>query len=240
MLTFLRWTTLAVVLSFAHVVLAQVQVDKELPEYKPTEGVSGTVKSVGSDTLNELMTGWNEEFHGIYPNVKIEVEGKGSATAPPALIEGTSQFGPMSRPMKGSEIDDFKKKYGYPPTQIKVAVDALAVFVHKDCPIKSLTMDQVRQIFSVDGKADMTWGDIGVSDPDYKDKAISLYGRNSASGTYGFFKEHALGKKDYKSIGEGAARQFLRSPGRGERQIRDGLFGHRLCDGGCEGRAAGG
>jgi len=199
MLKFIRWATLVVVCGLAPVALAQVQVDKELPEYKPTEGVSGTVKSVGSDTLNELMTGWNEEFHRLYPSVKIEVEGKGSATAPPALIEGTSQFGPMSRPMKGSEIDDFKKKYGYPPTQIKVAVDSLAVFVHKDCPIKSLTMEQVRPIFSVEGKADITWGDVGVADPDYKDKPISLYGRNSASGTYAYFKEHALGKKDYKA-----------------------------------------
>jgi phosphate transport system substrate-binding protein len=201
MLKFILRATFLVACGFAPcaVAVAQVQVDKELSEYKSTEGVSGSVKSVGSDTLNELMTGWNEEFHRFYPSVKIEVEGKGTATAMPALIEGTSQFGPMSRPAKGSEIDDFKKKYGYPPTPIKVAVDALAVFVHKDCPIKSLTMEQLRQIFSVEGKADITWGDVGVTDADYKDKPISLYGRNAASGTYAYFKEHALGKKDYKT-----------------------------------------
>jgi phosphate transport system substrate-binding protein len=195
----LKCTAALLVLGFSSMAMAQVQVDKDLPVYKPAEGISGTVKSVGSDTLNELMTGWNEEFHRFYPSVKIEVEGKGSATAPPALIEGTAQFGPMSRPMKNSEIGDFKKKYGYPPTQIKVAVDSLAVFVNKDCPIKSLTMEQLRQIFSVEGKADITWGDVGISDPEYKDKPISLYGRNAASGTYAYFKEHALGKKDFKA-----------------------------------------
>lgn len=178
--------------------MAQVQVDKDLPPYKTVEGVSGTIKSVGSDTLNELMTGWAEDFHKLYPNVKIEIEGKGSGTAPPALIEGTAQFGPMSRAMKDSEVDAFKAKYGYPPVQIKVAVDSLAVFVNKDNPIKSLSFDQLRRIYSVEGK-EQTWGDVGLTDPEWKDKPISLYGRNSASGTYGFFKDHALSKKDYKA-----------------------------------------
>jgi phosphate transport system substrate-binding protein len=176
-----------------------VQVDKELPSYKRTGGVSGSVKSVGSDTLNNLMTLWAEEFKKFYPNVNIEIEGKGSSTAPPALIEGTAQLGPMSRDMKGSEVDAFVNKYGYEPTPIRAAVDALAVFVHKDNPVKSLTMDQVRQIFSVAGKDGITWGDVGVTDPQFSDKPITLYGRNSASGTYGFFKEAALGGADFKA-----------------------------------------
>jgi phosphate transport system substrate-binding protein len=176
-----------------------VQVDKELARYERAGGVSGSVKSVGSDTLNNLMTLWAEEFNKFYPNVTIEIEGKGSSTAPPALIEGTSQLGPMSRAMKGSEVDAFANKYGYEPTAVRTAVDALAVFVHKDNPIKSLTMDQVRQIFSVEGKDGITWGDIGVTDAQFKDKPVSLYGRNSASGTYGFFKETALGGADYKA-----------------------------------------
>jgi phosphate transport system substrate-binding protein len=195
--SFLRLISATAVFACGTAALAQVQVDKELPEYKAIEGISGSVKSVGSDTLSELMAGWSEEFHKFYPNVKIEMESKGTGTAPPALIEGTAQFGPMSRPMKDSEIDDFKKKYGYPPVQIKVAVDALGVFVHKDNPIKSLTLKQLRQIFSVEGK-DMTWGDVGLTDAAWKDQPISLYGRNAASGTYAYFKEHALGKKDYK------------------------------------------
>jgi phosphate transport system substrate-binding protein len=179
------------------VALAGVTVDKELAKYTPVSGISGTIKSVGSDSLNNLMTLWAEDFQKAYPNISIEIEGKGSSTAPPALIQGTSQLGPMSREMKPSEIDEFKKKYGYAPMGVRTAVDALGVFVHKDNPIKSLSMDQVRQIFSVEGK-NMTWGDLGLTG-EWTDKPVSLYGRNSASGTYGFFKEIALNKKDFKA-----------------------------------------
>lgn len=175
----------------------QVQVDSALPTYSTASGVEGTIKSVGSDTLNNLMTLWAEEFKKMYPASKIEIEGKGSSTAPPALTEGQAQFGPMSREMKSSEIDAFEKKFGYKPTAVRVAVDALAVYVHKDCPLNELSMDQIRKIFSVDGPA-MTWGDIGIKDAMWANKPIALYGRNSASGTYGYFKEHALSKKDYK------------------------------------------
>lgn len=174
-----------------------VTVDRALPTYRAVSGVSGSVKSVGSDTLNNLMTLWAEDFNRFYPNVSIEIEGKGSSTAPPALIEGQSQFGPMSRAMKSSEVDEFEKKYGYKPTPIRVAVDALAVFVHKDNPIESLSMEQVAQIFSVQGPRTMTWGDLGLTG-EWANKPLSLYGRNSASGTYGYFKKVALGNADFK------------------------------------------
>lgn len=196
MLALLKKAALAATLIVAPASMAQVQVDSQLARYSPASGISGTVKSVGSDTLNNLMTHWAEEFKKAYPNVNVEIEGKGSGTAPPALIQGTAQLGPMSRPMKASEIDDFKKKYGYEPTPVRTAVDALAVFVHKDNPIKGLSLEQVRQIFSVEGKS-MTWGDLGLTG-EWADKPVGLYGRNSASGTYAFFKEHALGTKDFK------------------------------------------
>ncbi len=179
-----------------------VKVDAAIPAYSKTSGVSGNVSSVGSDTLNNLMTLWAEGYKKEYPNVRIQIEGKGSTTAPPALIQGTSQLGPMSRPMKAEEIDAFEKKYGYKPTAIRVAVDGLAVFVNKDNPIKGLTVQQVDGIFSkgrsCGGKAIATWGQLGVTDPAWAKQPISLYGRNSASGTYGYFKEHALCKGDYK------------------------------------------
>ncbi|MEM6315350.1 MAG: substrate-binding domain-containing protein, partial [Planctomycetota bacterium] len=187
----------AVVALGATVVTAQVTVDENLPTYEPTSGVSGSIKSVGSDTLNNLMTLWAEEFKGLYPQTDIEIEGKGSSTAPPALISGTSQLGPMSRAMKAKEEEEFKAEFGYAPTPIRTAVDALAVFVHKDNPIDALTLDQVEQIFSVNGPDDLTWGDLGATG-EWADKPVSLYGRNSASGTYGFFKSAALGKADYK------------------------------------------
>lgn len=176
-------------------------VDAAIPAYTPVSGVTGNLNSIGSDTLNNLMTLWAEGFKAIYPNVNIQIEGKGSATAPPALIEGTAQIGPMSRAMKNEELDAFEKKYGYKPTEIKVAVDALAVFVHKDNPIKGLTMAQVDSIFSSTRKSggqDITsWDQVGLKD--WAGRAMSLYGRNSASGTYGFFKEHALAKGDFKN-----------------------------------------
>lgn len=191
----------ALVLSFALVAHAAMEVDKGLPAYKAVSGVSGNVKSVGSDTLNNLMTLWSEGFRSSYPGVKISVEGKGSSTAPPALIEGTAQFGPMSRAMKSKEIDAFEKKFGYKPAVARVAVDSLAVFVNKDNPIKCLSLKQVDAIFSKTRKGGekelKTWGDLGLTG-EWADKPISLYGRNSASGTYGYFKDVALFKGDYK------------------------------------------
>jgi len=177
-------------------------VDSKLPDYKAVSGISGSLKSIGSDTLNNLMTLWSEGFSAKYPNVKLEIEGKGSSTAPPALIAGTSQFGPMSRPMKSAEIQKFESTHGYPPTPVRSAIDALAVYVHKDNPIQCLSLQQVDAIFSKTrkgglGKTLATWGDVGLTGA-WAARPVSLYGRNSASGTYGYFKEVALFDGDYK------------------------------------------
>jgi len=178
------------------------KVDTAIPAYQKTSGVSGNLNSIGSDTLNNIMTLWAEGFQKQYPNVRIQIEGKGSSTAPPALISGTAQIGPMSREMKSSEIDEFEKKYGYKPLAIRVAVDGLAVYVNKDNPLEQLTIQQVDAIFGKGRacgakKAINTWADIGLGGA-FAGKPMSLYGRNSASGTYGFFKELALCKGDYK------------------------------------------
>ncbi len=178
------------------------EVDTGLPEYSKVPGVSGGLSSIGSDTLNNLITLWAEDYKKLYPNVQIQVEGKGSGTAPPALISGTAQLGPMSRAMKSSELDEFEKVFHYPPTEIKVAVDALAVFLHKDNPLAELSLEQIDAIFSKNrrrggGKNIVTWGELGLTG-EWASKPISLYGRNSASGTYGFFKEAALQNGDFK------------------------------------------
>ncbi len=178
-------------------------VDAALPGYQKVAGVSGNLSSVGSDTLANLATLWAEEFKRAYPNINIQIQAAGSSTAPPALTEGTSNIGPMSREMKSKEIEAFEAKYGYKPTAIAVAIDALAVYVHKDSPIKGLTMSQVDAIFSstrkCGGKEEITkWDQLGVTGP-LSGKEIQLYGRNSVSGTYGYFKEHALCKGDFKS-----------------------------------------
>ena len=170
----------------------------ELPVYKATSGVSGTITSIGSDTMNNLMTLWGEEFTKFYPSAKISVEGKGSSTAPPALIEGQSNFGPMSRAMKSSEVDKFEAQFGYKPTALRTGIDALAVYVHKDCPLDEISIDDLTNVFSVAG-ADMTWGDLGVKDPAYRTRKVNLYGRNSASGTYGYFKQVGLQGNDFKA-----------------------------------------
>lgn len=179
-----------------------VEVDKALPTYEKVQGVGGNLDSIGSDTLNNLMTFWAEGFRELYPNVHIQIEGKGSSTAPPALISGTAQLGPMSRMMKSSEIDEFEKKYGFKPTAIGVGLDSLAVYVNKDNPIQSLTLPQVDAIFSKTRSgghpADIkTWGELDLKDA-WSALPLSVYGRNSASGTYAFFKETALYKGDFK------------------------------------------
>ncbi|MEM0514125.1 phosphate ABC transporter substrate-binding protein PstS family protein [Pseudoalteromonas sp. YIC-827] len=177
--------------------------DKAIAEYEKTSGISGNFSSVGSDTLANMMTFWAEEYKRIYPNVNIQIQAAGSSTAPPALTEGTANFGPMSRKMKSKEIEAFEKRHGYKPTEIRVAIDALAVFVHKDNPIEGLRIDQVDAIFSSTRKCGAAeevnrWGDVGL-EGDWTAKDIQLYGRNSVSGTYGYFKKKALCKGDFRN-----------------------------------------
>jgi phosphate transport system substrate-binding protein len=179
-----------------------VKVDPALPTYQKAAGVSGNFTSVGSDTLNNLMTLWAEEFKRLYPNVNIQIQGAGSSTAPPALTEGASNFGPMSRLMTAREVEAFEKKHGYKPTAVGVAIDALAVYVNKDNPIKGLSIQEVDAIMSVGRKCgyptDITkWGDLGMTG-EWANRDIALYSRNSVSGTYGFFKDVALCKGDFK------------------------------------------
>lgn len=189
--------------STSSLMAAGASVDPKMPDYQATKGVSGTINSIGSDTLNNLMTLWAEAFLKEYPNVKIQIEGKGSSTAPPALIGGTAQLGPMSRKMKGIEIEKFEAQYGYAPTAVGVALDSLAVYLHKDNPINALSLQEVDAMFSKNRKGGLAmdisdWGSTGLSG-DWASAPVSLYGRNSASGTYGYFKKKALFKGDYKN-----------------------------------------
>lgn len=177
-------------------------VDATLPDYKKASGVSGNLSSVGSDTLANLMTLWAEEFKREYPNVNIQIQAAGTSTAPPALTEGTANLGPMSRAMKSNEIEAFEKKYGYKPTAVRVAIDALAIFVNKDNPIKGMTLPQVDAVFSNTRKCGHPeginrWGQLGLTGA-WQTRDMQLFGRNSVSGTYGYFKERALCKGDFK------------------------------------------
>jgi len=180
---------------------AQSKVDANLPKYKPAAGLSGQIKSVGSDSMNSLMTQWTEKFKEYYKGVRTEVEGQGSSKAMPALIEGAASFGPMSRDAKANEIADFEKKYGYKPVLLPTSIDLLAVYVNRDNPLQSLSMEQVDAIFSstrkLGGDSIDNWGQVSLKD-DYEKEAIALFGRNAASGTYGFFKEKAMGNGDFR------------------------------------------
>jgi len=199
----LRGAAVVAAVTAAPLVHAKVNVDPSIPAYTKASGVAGNLSSVGSDTLANLMTFWAEEYKRQYPNVNIQIQAAGSSTAPPALTEGTSNIGPMSRKMKDEEIGAFEKKYGYKPTAIPVAIDALAVFVHKDNPIKGLTMQQVDAIFSANRSCGAAasidnWGQAGLTGA-WATRDLQLFGRNSVSGTYGYFKEHALCKGDFKN-----------------------------------------
>lgn len=174
-----------------------------LPEYEKVSGLSGNLSSVGSDTLANMMTFWAEEFKRLYPNVNMQIQAAGSSTATPALTEGTSNFGPMSRGMKSKEIEAFEKRHGYKPTPVRVAIDALAVFVHKDNPIEGMTIPEVDAVFSNTRLCGATeqvqrWGDLGLTGS-WEDRDLQLYGRNSVSGTYGYFKEIALCDGDFRA-----------------------------------------
>ncbi len=181
---------------------AQTEVDPGLPEYTPVSGISGNLSSIGSDTLNNLMTLWAEEFQGFYPNVNIQIQGAGTSTAPPAMAEGTANFGPMSRMPRESEQQAFEERHGYPMTVIGVGIDTIAVFVNRDNPIEGLTIEQVDAIFSATrrcgGAQDITrWGQVGLEGA-WANRDITLYSRNAVSGTYGYFRQHALCDGDFK------------------------------------------
>lgn len=185
----------------SHAQSASVKLDPALPEYKKVAGVSGTLKSVGSDTMNNLVSLWAGEFKKLYPGVKTEIDGKGSSNAIPALVAGTATFGPMSRDAKGTEITSFQNKFGYKPTLLPTSIDMLAVYVHRNNPLESLTFTQVDAIFSSTRKQGAkeqfkTWGQVGASG-DAASQNITCYGRNAASGTYGYFKEKVLADGDY-------------------------------------------
>lgn len=187
--------------------IAQTEVDPDLPEYVPVSGISGNLSSVGSDTLNNLMTLWAEEFQTIYPNVNIQIQGAGTSTAPPAMTEGTANFGPMSRRPRQNEQQAFEERHGYPLTVVGVGIDTIAVFVNRDNPIAGLTIEQVDAIFSATRRCGAAedisrWGQVGL-EGSWANRDIALYSRNAVSGTYGYFRQFALCDGDFKdSINE--------------------------------------
>lgn len=166
--------------------------------------LSGNLSSVGSDTLGYLMTLWGEDFSRQAPGVNVQVQASGSSTAPTALAAGAAQLGPMSRPMQAEERQAFEARYGYPPLAVPVAMDALVVVVNQRNPLQHIDPRQLDAIFSITRLCGSTqipahWGDLGVKQADWANRSLQRYGRNSASGTWGFFKQQALCRGDFRS-----------------------------------------
>ncbi|MCC5806710.1 MAG: phosphate ABC transporter substrate-binding protein [Opitutales bacterium] len=190
--------TLAVATAFGATAVTGLHAD--YPSYERVSGVSGNLNSIGSNTLTVVLQLLAEGFQNEYPNVNIQIQGAGSGTAPAALIDGTAQIGPSSRPLRPAEIDAFEARYGYKPTEVAIGIDALAVFVHRDNPVEGLSLPEIDAIFSSTNRLGhspiRTWGDAGLSG-EWNSRRVSVYGRNSVSGTYGVFRNIALGGGDF-------------------------------------------
>jgi phosphate transport system substrate-binding protein len=181
---------------------SDVAVDPDLPRYRPIESLSGTLRAAGSDTMLQLQSLMAEEFRRLYPQVAFELEGKGSSTAPPALLENAIQIANMSRRIFGREQDAFEDRYGYSPLRFDVALDTVGVFVHRENPVEKLSLAELDGIFSSTRRCQasvdiVVWGQLGL-DGRWATAPLSLYGRNAASGTYAFFKDQALCRGDFK------------------------------------------
>jgi len=174
------------------------------------------IVSIGSDTMSHLIKNTAEAFKAQNPNVTVEVQDPGSSAGIGAMINGQSDLCPSSRPMKAEEIETFAaKNSNNKPIELRVALDGIVIYVHKDNPIGQISMDKVCRVFSENPNAEVkdkkdkvigkpcgekitTWGQIDPNLPaEWKDAKITLYSRNAASGTYAFFKEHALTNHDY-------------------------------------------
>jgi len=169
-------------------------IDSQIQAYVRGNPINGTLTVTGSDTMKLLTQRWESKLREFYPDFAIQVQGLGSETGPPALLEGKAQIAALSRKMTSAEIALFTKRYGYEPTEVPVAADALAVFVHRDNPIVGLTLQDLDAIFCKERRrgADQpiaNWGQLGLTD-EWSQAGIHLHGRNASSGTATFFKEH--------------------------------------------------
>jgi phosphate transport system substrate-binding protein len=203
----MRWTQIlagvVLVMLVAPAAFAQpAKLDTSVREYQKTsEVISGDLNVVGSNTVNNLMILWAEDFQKYYPDSHILIESKGSYTATPALIAGTAQLGMLSRAMRSEESQEFEQKVGYKAMRVLVGFDALVLYVHKDNPLEQLTLQEADGIFSKTlkggGKDIKTWGDLGLTG-EWTDKPISLYSTHSLGATYSVFRDYVLLRGEYK------------------------------------------
>src|SRR5262245_37172311 len=188
-------------------------VDPNIPPYQRVSDLTGALSVAGSDTMKPLTESWSAKLRQLYPGLSIKVESRGSETGLDALLEGKAQIAAMSRRMTQQEVVEFKREFGYEPTEVPVAVDALAVFVHKDNPIEGLSLAELDAVFSKERRRGLeypvkVWGDAMVFEEEWADAPIQIYGRNGNSGTALFFREHVLNGAEFKktmTVGVGSA-----------------------------------
>jgi phosphate transport system substrate-binding protein len=154
------------------------------------------IQNKGSDTLVNVAQAWAEKYREVNPHVSVAVSGGGSGTGISAILNGTVDIANSSRRLKDSERAQAKAK-GIDPIEHVVGHDALAVFVHRDNPVASLTLAQLAEIYADGGKA-LKWSDLGVTVPGAKDGEIVVVSRQNNSGTYEYFREAVLGKRDFR------------------------------------------
>lgn len=199
--------------------LAAASIDGALAHYNPQSQIAGTFKVQGSETMYPLMSRLTMEFQRRQPKVAIDVKGGGSTKAvaeflqPPLsktgkvmLLEeraGSFKMIATSRELFDAEVKEFVAQHGYEPTAVPVAVDAVALYVHKDNPVSGLTLDQVDAMFSTTRNrgyktAITQWGQVGLTDG-WEKAPIQLYGRDRKSGTRAFFQDHCLAGGEFMS-----------------------------------------
>lgn len=180
---------------------APITVDARLADYRRVDKLDGKIRSVGSSTLSNLINRWSEAFKLLYPTVEVDITGGGSSIAVAALLENRADLAPMSRPMNAKELSDFEAKFGYPPTRITVALDAIAIYVNKSNPLEALTLTQLDSVFSAShkrgGESIKTWGQLGLSG-EWADLDIQPKGPAKTHGMYTVFKEMVMGNGEYR------------------------------------------
>jgi phosphate transport system substrate-binding protein len=174
---------------------------EEPAAYEPVPHLNGIINSVGASTTTNLVARASTQFKRIYPDVKLQVSAGLTSIGPPALLEGLADIVPMSRPLTPQEIRAFQAKYGYPPTEINVAADALAIYVEKRNPLPGLTLTQLDGIFSAvprrGGASIETWGQAGLTG-EWANRHISLYGYGPEDGVNQVFRQRVLDGGEYR------------------------------------------
>jgi len=179
------------------------ELDAQIPVYTVQEAVSGKFKIAGSDTMKPLIEAWMGDFTRRHPELKIAVAGAGSQTGLEALLAHQTEIAAMSRRMTAGEISEFVREYGYEPTEVPVANDALAVFVHKDNPVAGLSLEELDAMFCRERRRGLSypvdsWGLVGLTD-EWFEAPIRLYGRNGKSGTSYLFREEVCKGGTFRS-----------------------------------------